>query len=49
VDAGAEEGCNGELKMCFKLIERTQWARDSAGGRRRAWRPRTGFGHVTFR
>jgi hypothetical protein len=33
-----------ELKTCFKLLERAQWARGSAGGRRRAWRPRAEAG-----
>jgi hypothetical protein len=44
VGAGAEEGVYLELKTCFKLLERAQWVRGSAGGRRRACRPRAEFG-----
>jgi hypothetical protein len=44
VGAGAEEGVHWELKTCFKSIERAQWARDSVGGQRRAWRPQMEFG-----
>jgi hypothetical protein len=40
VGAGAEEEMHLELRMCFKLLERAQWARGSVGGRRRAWRAR---------
>jgi hypothetical protein len=29
VGAGAEEGMHLELKTCFKLLERAQWARES--------------------
>jgi hypothetical protein len=44
VGAGAEKEMHLELRTCFKLLVRAQWARGSAGGRRRAWRPRAEFG-----